>query len=95
MILLIALIPLVIAVVAWRLCHSTITGKEYLVMLFAGLLVAVCGYGLAAWGSLRSTEHWNGRITEKTHGSQSCCHCWTVCDSHDKDGNCTSSHEEC
>jgi hypothetical protein len=44
---------------------------------------------------MRDVEHWNGRITSKDHGSQGCCHCRSVCDSRDKDGNCTSSHEEC
>lgn len=89
------LIPVAIAALAaWKL-PETITWKEFLLQLAAQTLLIVAGYYIAKYQSLSSVEHLNGRITNKTHGPQGCCHCRTVCDARDKKGNCTSSHEVC
>lgn len=64
-------------------------------MTVVSALIAVGGYQVAKWGAMQDTEHWNGRISAKRHGTTSCCHCHTVCDFRDEDGNCTMSHEEC
>lgn len=89
------LMPFVVGAVAYLITKTTITWKEYVLMTVVSGGVAFGGYQLAKWGAMRDTEHWNGRITKKDHGTESCCHCQTVCDAHDSDGNCTSSHTEC
>lgn len=72
-----------------------ITTKELVLMALLDLVVCVGAYFGAIHFSLKSTEYWNGRITDKTSGSQSCCHCTSVCDKTDEKGSCVSSHEEC
>ena len=89
------LIPLFVTVVAFFTTQGRVTWKEALLQLGVGCLVLAGAYELAKWGAMRDTEHLNGRITGKPSGTQSCCHCRTVCDSRDKKGNCTSSHEVC
>ena len=88
-------IPVVLAAfAAWRF-PDTITWKEFLLQLAVQTAFITGGYYIAKYQSLSSTEHLNGRIIAKTHNSESCCHCRTVCDARDKKGNCTSSHEVC
>jgi len=89
------LVPIVIGGAAFFFLRATISWKEFLVQMAASVLLIVGTWALARWGAMQSTEHWNGRITAKDNGTQGCCHCRTVCDSTDKDGNCTSSHIEC
>jgi len=89
------LIPLVI-LGAWMLINkSKFTVKEFLLseLVITGLLVAT--FFIARYGAIVDTETWNGEVSAKIHEKHSCCHCRTVCDSRDDDGNCTSSHEEC
>jgi len=71
------------------------TSEEYIVGALVGVLLAVGSFHAAKHLSVTDTEHWNGRITKKISGTESCCHCRTVCDARDDDGNCTRSHEEC
>lgn len=89
------LIPVVIAAGAFFLLSSSINWKEFLLQLGLGVVAVAVGWQVAKWGALQSTEHLNGRITQKEDGTQHCCHCHDVCDAKDKNGNCTSSHEEC
>ncbi len=89
------LVPLLVGAIAFYVFKATITKKEFVVQAVATVLVMLGGWQLAKYGALQSTEHLNGRIIQKLSGTQSCCHCEDVCDSKDKDGNCTSSHEEC
>lgn len=87
--------PFVVGAAAYLITKTTITWKEYLLMTVISAAMALGGYQLAKWGAMHDFENWNGRITKKDHGTQGCCHCREVCDSRDKDGNCTSSHTEC
>jgi len=89
------LIPLFVCGGFFLLCKGTVTWKEFLLQSGACILVVILGYFITKWGALRDTEHLNGRITQKLDGTQHCCHCHTVCDSRDKKGDCTASHEEC
>lgn len=89
------LVPLLVGGAAFYVLRATITWKEFVAQEVVSVLLLVGGFQLAKWGALQSTEHWNGHITEKTEDSIGCCHCTTVCDSRDKQGNCTSSHTEC
>jgi len=95
MILLLLLVPLAVAAGSFIYFRRTITVLEFLLQLGLSVAIAVGGWFLMRANSLKSVEHWNGRITAKNKGTESCCHCHTVCDATDKDGNCTSSHEEC
>lgn len=72
-----------------------ITPKEMVLLGILDLVGCVAVYFGALHYSLLSTEYWNGRITEKTSGTESCCHCSTVCDETNEKGSCISSHEEC
>lgn len=92
---LILLVPVLISGVAFLVLKATISWKEFLLMLGLGVGMTLIGWQIAKWGSLRSNEHLNGRVTHKEDGTQHCCHCRDVCDAHDKKGNCTSSHEDC
>lgn len=92
--LVVLLIPIGVAGATFYLLH-TIVWKEFLLQLGLGVVFCLIGWQVAKWGALQDTEHLNGRITGKEDGTQKCCHCHTVCDSRDKKGNCTSSHESC
>jgi hypothetical protein len=81
--------------VAWFWLKTTITTKEFLLQLGAGVAIVIASWFIAKYAAILDTEHLNGRILAKDHGTQHCCHCRDVCDSKDKDGKCTSSHEEC
>ena len=76
---LLLLIPAVMGGLAHLLLNASITKKEYLLLVGIGSTAAVGGFFLARWGALQDTELWNGRITEKLHGSEGCCHCRQVC----------------
>lgn len=89
------LIPFAIGAISWKFFGATITVKEYLLMCVATVLIGLGSWQIAKYAGMQDIEHWNGRIVDKDEGTQSCCHCSTVCDATDKDGNCTSSHEEC
>ncbi len=89
------LIPLLVGGGCLLLYPTTFSKKEFLLQLFLSCtLITIC-FQMAKWKSLEDTEHWNGRILSKHHGTESCCHCRSVCDRRDSKGNCTSSHEEC
>jgi len=93
--LIVLLIPVVIAGSSFFLLPGTVTWKEFLLQVVLGVVVCAVGWQVARWGALRGTEHLNGRVTAKIADTQSCCHCTTVCDSYDKNNNCTSSHDSC
>lgn len=62
-----------------------VTGLERATGLTYGvpLALALLGAGTVEGGrrlGLMDTEIWNGRITQKTHGSMGCCHCRNECD---------------
>lgn len=94
-IILLLCVPLLVGGASFLHFRDTISVKEFALQLLISITLAVTGWMLARWHSMLSVEHWNGRIISKDAGTQSCCHCRTVCDARDKDGNCTSSHEEC
>jgi hypothetical protein len=89
------LIPPLVGGILFLVFRSRITKKEFLLMEVIAVVILLGAWALARWGAMSDTENWNGRVTMKDHGSESCCHCYTVCDSRDKDGNCTSSHTVC
>lgn len=89
------LVPLIVGGAAYLLLKMTFTWKEFVLMELICLLVLVSGFFIARYSALRATEIWNGHITRKTEDTISCCHCRTVCDSRNKKGDCTSSHEVC
>lgn len=89
------LIPFAVLGGAFYVLRQTITWKEFVALEVLMIVLLVGGFFWARWGSMRSVEHWNGHITEKIEDSISCCHCHRVCDSKDKNGNCTSDHEVC
>jgi len=92
---LLCLIPVVVMGAMAHRNRRLFTPPEYTVGVLVAVVLAVGGYQAARYFSVMDTEHWNGRITKKIHGTEGCCHCRTVCDAHDKEGKCTSSHEEC
>lgn len=89
------IIPFVIAAVSWKLLPFTITRNEFIAQVVCTLIIGFASFKISAWGSMQDTEYWHGHVTGKDNGVESCCHCSTVCDSRNKDGNCTSSHTEC
>lgn len=89
------LVPVILTGAAFLILKATITWKEFLLSLMVGVITAAVGWQVAKWGALQSNEHLNGRVTGKEDGTQHCCHCHDVCTSHNKDGSCASSHEEC
>lgn len=89
------LVPIAIAGGAFLLNHWSVSWKEFLLQVGVSLAVALLGWQVAKCAALSDVEHLNGRITNKTEGTQHCCHCTTVCTGRDKNGNCTSSYESC
>jgi len=96
------LIPLVLGGLGALIFKNRITVKEFLLLEAIALVLCVGGWGIARYGAMQDTEHWNGRVSAKTHGSQKCCHCRMVCDryeeycsSHRKDGSCSSHSRRC
>lgn len=89
------LVPAVVACVAHFGWRAKISWKEALVQLGASSLLVLLVFLGARYGSISSVEHLNGRVSDKDNGTESCCHCRDVCDSRDKKGDCTSSHEVC
>jgi hypothetical protein len=93
------LIPLLFGGGAAIVFRQRITLKEFFLLEAIALTVALGGWAIARWGAMQDTEYWNGRISNKTHGSQKCCHCRQVCNSYSKDSNgnttCDSYREEC
>lgn len=92
------LIPLLVGGSAFVIWKKTITKKEFLLIESIAVVIAIGGFFIARWQSMRSVEHWNGRISAKIHDSQSCCHCREVCSTcTDSDGNSYSCncHEVC
>lgn len=94
-IILLLCVPLLVGGISFVIFRDTISVKEFGLQLVISVVLAVSGWMFARWQSMQSIEHWNGRITAKKKGTEGCCHCREVCDSRDKDGNCTSSHTEC
>lgn len=72
-------IPLVIMVVAKVKWPEAFTVKEFFLLEAIMVVLMVAGFFTARWGAVQDTEKWNGRITSKDHGSESCCHCYEVC----------------
>lgn len=89
------LVPLVVTLVVFLTTNGRVTWREALLQLGIGIAVVTGAYEVAKWGALWDTEHLNGRITGKPSGTQGCCHCRSVCDARDKNGNCTASHQVC
>lgn len=87
-------VPLLIIAISF-VVFKEITWKEAAVQLGGCLLILLISWQIAKWDGLSDTQLLNGRITEKVHGTQKCCHCHDVCTSRDKDGRCTSSIEVC
>jgi len=89
------LIPLAVSAGAFFLLKATVTWKEFLLQLGVSVLTLIIGWQVAKWSALRSTEHLNGRITDKIRGTESCCHCRSECRSRDSKGNCKRSVRVC
>ena len=89
------LIPLAVQGFFWATNRGRFTVAEWVLQEAIMVVLLVVGFQAARYGAIADTELWNGHITAKNSGRQSCCHCHTVCDSKDEDGNCTSSHEVC
>lgn len=89
------LVPLVVGGTSYAINKWTTTWKEFILQMTVSILFVVGTWSYARYAAMQSTEHWNGRVTDKDSGTESCCHCRTVCDSRDEEGSCTSSHREC
>jgi len=95
-------VPLAIGIAGLVIGKGRLTWKELLVMEGA-LIVLISGtygiaYGVARWGAISDTEIWNGRITDKDHGTEGCCHSYP-CNPYpcgcDTNGNCSTCWQTC
>lgn len=89
------IVPIVVMGPMWAGNRGKFTVKEFALLEAIMFVLVLGGFQAARYGAVTDTELWNGHITKKYKGTETCCHCTTVCDSTDEDGNCTSSHEEC
>lgn len=89
------LVPAAIACVAHFGWRAKISWKEALVQLGVSSVLVLVVFLAARYASVSSVEHLNGRVSDKDSGTESCCHCRSVCDSRDSKGSCTSSHTSC
>lgn len=88
-------IPIIVSGGVAVALKTTITFKEAALQIVLVCLLMVGAFLIARHAAMSSVEHLHGRITDKTSGSQKCCHCHNVCTSRDKKGHCKSSHEVC
>ena len=87
---LLLLIPVVICGVTFLIFRSQITLKEFcLSEAICSVIIFSC-FKLASCGAMQDTEILGGRVVQKNHGSQNCCHCILICTSCGKD--CTTCH---
>lgn len=93
--LILLIIPLIIAGVAFFGFKRTITWKEFLLQEVVQIAVVIAGFMIAQAASLSSVEHWNGHVTAKRSGTTSCCHCHQECISRDEDGHCSGYRTVC
>ncbi|MCX6780520.1 MAG: hypothetical protein NT003_00145 [Candidatus Magasanikbacteria bacterium] len=85
------IIAIALAFASKKIWGQDIGVKELVVLLILPALIMIGAFEYAKYDSLESVENWNGRITEKTHGTQGCCHCRQVCDTcRDSKGNSSS-----
>lgn len=89
------LIPLAVGGGFFLVLKTTFTWKEFLLQVGICFVIIFIGFFLARCDAMSSVEHLNGHVTGKSEDRTSCCHCHTVCDSRDKKGNCTASHQVC
>lgn len=89
-------IPLLVMLGFKVIFQSTFTLKEFLLSETIMAVVICIGFFGGRWGALQDTEIWSGHLTEKTHGSQSCCHCRQECDTcYRTDSNGKTESYEC
>jgi hypothetical protein len=88
-------IPIIVSASLAVLLRSTVSLKEATLQIVGVCLLMAAAFFIARRTAMSSVEHLHGRITDKTSGSQQCCHCRDVCTSRDKKGRCTSSQEVC
>ncbi len=91
------LVPIIVMMVGFFLGKGRITGKEFAVQLGVVVALITAGYFIARWDKTADTEIWNGRVAEKTKGTEHCCHsykcrCRDVCSGSGEQRSC---HEEC
>lgn len=72
-------IPLVVASLAWILARDSITRGEFLAQLLLSTILIIAAWSWARTKSLDDVEHFNGRVSEKSAGTQPCCHCHREC----------------
>tara|TARA_Y100000310_G_scaffold342380_1_gene445418 strand:- start:5491 stop:6609 length:1119 start_codon:yes stop_codon:yes gene_type:complete len=94
------LIPCVVGGAMFVQFKTTITKKEFALMMGIALVVAVAGFFLARYGALSDTEHWNGRVTSKVHDSEGCCHsydcnCYESCTGTGTNRSCSQVCQTC
>lgn len=91
-------LPFIIVPLIFFAYHShgknTTTAIKVLVSVVTSTLVFVA-FNVARQASMLDYEMWSGKVTAKTKGTQSCCHCRDVCNHRDKNGRCTSSTTKC
>lgn len=71
-------VPLIIGIIATAIGKGRLTWKELFVQEGILLVAISAVYGISLvitrYGASMDTEIWNGRIAEKDHGSEHCCH---------------------
>ena len=79
---------------------GTITLKEFLIQEAIMVAILVSGYFIAKAGQTSDVELLNGFITQKTHGTEGCCHsypcnCRESCSGSGKNTTCTTICDTC
>lgn len=90
MLALIAVLTIPIGIFGWNAHKGTINWQGAIGGTLTVSILLLAGFSLARWSSMRDQEYWSGRITEKTTGSEHCCHCRQECDTctrRDSSGN--------
>ena len=94
------LVPLLVIFVGRKVygLEHTVTSKEIVVLQVGMVLLLTLGFQMARWSAMTDYEVWGGRVDEKTHGTQGCCHCHSVCSGSGKTRSChtvcSHSHDQ-
>lgn len=91
------IIPLVVAVVTWKVTNGKVTGKELACQLGVQAALCIGGAVLLHYANMYDREVWNGVVTGKNSEHVSCththsCNCRQSCSGSGKNQSC---HEVC
>ena len=94
------IIPVIVALVTWKLTEGKVTPKELAVQLAVQAVIAIGGAIGLHYANMFDREVWNGVVSSKDSEHVSCshsyqCNCHESCSGSGKDKSCHESCDTC